>query len=55
VHGTAITPRFGEERIERRRATVTRASALRRLWTRVAGDLACLSLIEVGFEERRTT
>jgi hypothetical protein len=54
VHGAAINPPYGEVRVERRMATVTRASWLERLWTRVTGDLECLSLLDISFSDRRT-
>jgi len=53
VHGTPIHPPYGEVRVERRRATVTRASWLGHAWARLTGDLDCLSLIEVGFSYGR--
>ena len=37
VHGRAIHVPFGERIVERRTATVTRASALERAWTRLKG------------------
>lgn len=54
VHGDPIHPSFGESVVERRLATVTRASWLERLWTRCTGDLACLELLDVSFSDRRT-
>ena len=54
VHGAAINPPYGEVQVERRLATVTRASWLERSWTRMTGDLDCLSLLEVSFSDRRT-
>ena len=54
VHGAPINPPYGEVQVERRRATVTRASWLERLWTRLTGDLECLSLLDVSFSDRRT-
>jgi hypothetical protein len=53
VHGAAIHPPYGEVRVERRQATVTRASWLGRAWARLTGDFDCLSLIEVGFSYGR--
>jgi len=53
VHGAPIHPPYGEVQVERRRATVTRASWLERAWARLTGDLDCLSLIEVGFSDGR--
>jgi len=54
VHGSDINPPFGEVQVERRQATVTRASWLERTWTRLTGDLDCLSLLDVSFTDRRT-
>ena len=53
VHGEPLLVSPGEVRVERRVATVRRASALRRAWIRLFGDIDCLSLIEVSFSERR--
>jgi hypothetical protein len=54
VHGTPINPPYGEVRVERRHATVTRARWMTRVWTRMLGDVDCLSLLDVSFSERRT-
>jgi hypothetical protein len=54
VHGEAINPPYGEVRVERRVATITRANWLERTWTRLTGDLDCLSLLDVSFSDRRT-
>lgn len=54
VHGSPINPPYGEVQIERRVATITRASWLERAWTRLTGDLDCLSLLDVSFSDRRT-
>jgi len=54
VHGAPIRPPYGEVRVERRRATVTRALWMSRVWTRMWGDVDCLSLLDVSFSERRT-
>jgi hypothetical protein len=54
VHGAAINPPYGEVQVERRLATVTRASWLERTWTRLTGDLDALSLMDVSFSDRRT-
>lgn len=53
VHGAAINPPYGETRIERRRATVTRATWLERLWARISGEVQCFSLLDVSFSDRR--
>ena len=54
VHGAEMKARYGEVLVERRRATVTRATWLERAWTRATGDLECLSLLEVSFSETRS-
>lgn len=53
VHGAAINPPYGEVRTERRVATVTRATWLERNLARLRGELDCLSLLEVGFNDHR--
>lgn len=53
VHGGAIAPAFGSVDVERRLATVTRASHLEKLWVRLTGDLGCLELLDVSFTDRR--
>ena len=54
VHGAPIEPPYGDVQVERRLATVTRATWLARTWTRMTGDLECLSLLDVSFSDRRT-
>jgi hypothetical protein len=54
VHGAAMNPPYGEVQVEQRVATVTRATWLARTWTRMTGDLDCLSLLDVSFSERST-
>lgn len=54
VHGEAMTPPYGEVQVERRSATVTRATWLERTWLRWTGDLGCLELLDVSFTDRRT-
>lgn len=53
VHGDPIQPPFGETKAERRTATVTRATILERLWTRLIGNTQCLELLDVSFSDRR--
>ncbi len=53
LHGDVPCPSFGETKVERRRATLTRASWLERTWTRLTGDVECLELLEVSFSDRR--
>lgn len=54
VHGDPIHPRLGQLVVQRRTATVTRASWLGRLWHRCTGDLGCLELLDVSFTDQRT-
>jgi hypothetical protein len=54
VHGLAPRPSYGEVLVERRRATVTRASWLRRTWVRLTGDLECLTLFDFGTAEEES-
>ncbi|MEL6914640.1 MAG: hypothetical protein AAFP13_09060 [Pseudomonadota bacterium] len=51
VHGTEIMAPYGEVVEEDRTATITRASALERLWTRSTGDLEFMELCEFSFSE----
>src|SRR5690242_18776863 len=43
---------FGEKAIFRRTATVVRASAIERLWTKLTGNLEFYELYDVSFTER---
>ncbi len=52
VHGDAIRVRFGEKISVRRSATLTRAGALLRAWTRFAGHFGMAELYEVSFTGR---
>ena len=52
VHGAPITVGFGERRVERRLATVERAGAVERLWTKLAGHFEMTELYEVSFSDR---
>jgi len=54
VHGDPIVIPFGESASFDRTATVTRASAIERLWTRLAGHFEMTELYEVSFTPRRT-
>lgn len=47
-------PTFGEKIVVRRRAVVTRASALERFWTKLTGNLELNELYDVSFTERRS-
>lgn len=53
VHGAPIEVPYGETAQFRRRATVTRATALERWWTRQTGDLEFMELCEFSFSEER--
>ena len=53
VHGAPIQPPYGHSQVERRLATITRATWLERTWTRLTGDLDCLSLLDVSFRDWR--
>lgn len=49
VHGSAIRLPYGERIVERRTATVTRANALDRAWTRLKGRFQITELYEISF------
>ncbi|MEL6607343.1 MAG: hypothetical protein AAFO58_03495 [Pseudomonadota bacterium] len=51
VHGAEIMAPYGEVVSEDRTATITRASAIERLWTRATGDLEFMELCEFSFSE----
>ena len=53
VHGGAIRVAFGEKRVERRRATVERATWLARIWTKIAARFDLMELYEVSFTPGR--
>lgn len=56
VHGSPVMAPFGEAVREERTATIVRANALERLWTRLTGDLEFMELCEFSFsEETRAT
>jgi len=52
VHGETICVAFGEKITVRRDATLTRAGALLRAWTRFAGHFGMSELYEVSFTGR---
>ena len=52
VHGAPIHVGFGERRVEQRTATVECASAVERLWTKLAGHFEMTELYEVSFSDR---
>jgi uncharacterized Zn finger protein len=51
VQGPPVMAGFGEVIVEDRIATITRASALERWWTRLTGDLGFMELCEFSFSE----
>ena len=51
VDGNPIMAAYGEVIIEERTATITRATALERWWTRLTGDLEFMELCEFSFSE----
>lgn len=51
VHGAPVMAPYGEVVIEERTATITRASALERFWTRLTGNLEMMELCEFSFSE----
>ena len=51
VHGPEIMAPYGEVVVESRTATITRATPLQRLWTRLTGDLEFMELCEFSFSE----
>lgn len=55
VHGPEIMAPYGEVVREDRTATITRASAIERLWTRMTGDLDFMELCEFSFSEEVLT
>ncbi|MBB5514050.1 putative Zn finger protein [Rubricella aquisinus] len=51
VHGKPVLAGYGEVVIEKREATITRAGAIERAWTRLTGDLEFMELCEFSFSE----
>lgn len=51
VHGAEIMAPYGELVEEDRTATIIRASAVERLWTRWTGDFEFMELCEFSFSE----
>ncbi len=54
VHGAPVMAPWGEAVSEDRTATITRASARERAWTRLTGDLEFMELCEFSFSEEAT-
>ena len=53
VHGQPIEVPYGQKQVFERRATIERASALERIWTRATGDFEFMELCEFSFSEGR--
>lgn len=51
VHGPEIMAPYGELVEENRTATITRASTIEQLWTRLTGDFEFMELCEFSFSE----
>ncbi len=54
VHGCSIRLPFGERIVERRTATVTRASRVERAWVKLKARFALTELYEISFSNART-
>jgi len=54
VHGAPVLAEYGQVVVEERVATITRASLIERLWTRLTGDLEVMELCEFSFSEEVT-
>ncbi|MCR9085243.1 MAG: hypothetical protein NXH97_00720 [Rhodobacteraceae bacterium] len=54
VEGPEIMAPYGEIVSEDRTATIIRASAVERLWTRMTGDFEVMELCEFSFSEEVT-
>ncbi|WP_369908002.1 hypothetical protein [Tropicimonas sp. IMCC34043] len=54
VHGAPVTASYGEVVVENRVATISRATGVERLWTRLTGDLGFMELCEFSFSEEAT-
>ena len=51
VHGAEIMAPYGEIIEEDRTATITRASTVEQIWTRLTGDFEFMELCEFSFSE----
>ena len=49
VHGAPVVAAYGEVVVVDRTATITRASAAERAWTRLTGNLEVMELCEFSF------
>jgi hypothetical protein len=52
VHGAPVKVPYGETAVIKRTATIVRASALERFWTRITGRFEMMELLEFSFSER---
>ena len=53
VQGDPVIVRYGEKMTLRRTARVTRAGSLKRVWTRLSGNLECIDLFDISFSSGR--
>ena len=53
VHGKPIEVPYGETQTFERRATIKRAGAIERIWTKATGDFEFMELCEFSFTEER--
>ncbi len=51
VHGAPVLAPYGEIVREQRTATITRASTVEQIWTRVTGNFEFMELCEFSFTE----
>ena len=49
VHGAPIRVLFGERMVERRTATIARATFFERIWTRIKSQVELTELYEITF------
>ena len=54
VHGAPVMAPYGSVITEDRTATITRATPIERLWTRMTGDFEFMELCEFSFSEEVT-
>lgn len=51
VHGEPVLAPYGEVVCEQRTATITRASTIEQVWTRMTGDFELMELCEFSFSD----
>ena len=49
VHGEPVEVRYGDQTMIERQATIKRAGAIERTWTKLTGDLEFMELLEFSF------